>query len=267
MVPNPRPELRSDCARCVGLCCVALPFARTSDFAFEKAADEPCRHLAADFRCGIHTRLRERGMPGCTVYECFGAGQHVTQGTFGGRSWRESPELAQEMFSVFAAVRHLHELLAYLTEALGMPAAEPVRTALGALRDEVERLTDADPATILSIDVADLRGRAGPLLERASSAARAGRPAPSHRNADLVGAPLRDADLRWADLRGAYLLGADLRGADLRLADLLGADLRGAQLHGADLTGALFVTPPQVASAQGDATTRLPLDLLAPAHW
>jgi hypothetical protein len=92
----------------VGLCCVALPFARSSDFAFDKPAGEPCRNLATDNRCTIHASLRERGMPGCTVYECFGAGQHVTQGTYGGRSWREQPEIRSEMFAVFPVVRHLH---------------------------------------------------------------------------------------------------------------------------------------------------------------
>lgn len=204
-------------------------------------------------------------MPGCTVYECFGAGQHVTQGTYGGRSWRESPELAREMFAVFPVVRHLHELLTYLTEALALPAARPVHAELQAARDDVALLTDADPATILTVDVAALRGRVGPLLGRASSLTRTA--GPRHRDADLVGARLRDADLRGADLRGAYLLGADLRGADLRQADLLGADLRGARLDGADLTGALFLTPPQVASARGDRTTRLPTPLVAPAHW
>jgi len=260
-------ELRSDCGRCVGLCCVALPFARSSDFAFDKAAGEPCRNLATDFRCTIHASLRDRGMAGCTAYECFGAGQHVTKGTYGGRSWRDEPEIRSEMFAVFPVVRHLHELLTYLTEVLAMPAARPVHEDARRASDDLARLADADPATIVTVDVGAQRRSVGPLLERASELARAGLRGRRHRDADLVGTNLRDADLRGADLRGAYLLGADLRGADRRLADLLGADLRGARLHGADLTAALFVTPPQVASAQGDATTRLPAGLEPPAHW
>ena len=55
---------------------------------------------------------------------------------------------------------------------------------------------------------------------------------------ELMGADLRDADLKGADLRGAYLPGADLREADLRGADLKGADLREADLRDADLKGA-----------------------------
>lgn len=260
-------ELRSDCARCVGLCCVALPFAPSSDFAFDKAAGEPCRNLATDFGCTIHASLRDGGMAGCTAYECFGAGQHVTQGTYGGQSWRDHPDTRDEMFSVFPVVRHLHELLTYLDEVLAMPAARAVHEDARRAYDDLVRLADADPATILAVDVGAQRRTVGPLLERASELARAGLRGRRHRDADLVGKALRDADLRGADLRGASLLGADLRGADLRLADLLGADLRGARLHGADLTSALFVTPPQIASAAGDATTRLPAGLEPPAHW
>lgn len=266
-MPGTRLELRADCARCVGLCCVALPFARSSDFAFDKPAADPCRHLADDFRCGIHATLRENGMPGCTAYECFGAGQHITQGTFAGRSWREDRTLARQMFAAFPVMRHLHELLWYLTEALALPAAAPVYEDLASVRDALSVVADADQSALREVDVAGWRAQVGPLLERASALARADRPGPRHRDADLVGVRLRDADLRGADLRGAVLLGADLRGADLRRADLLGADLRGADVRGADLSDALFVTPPQVASAQGDATTRLPRDLPPPAHW
>ena len=58
------------------------------------------------------------------------------------------------------------------------------------------------------------------------------------RDADLRHADLRDADLRHANLCGADLCGANLRGADLRGADLRGADLCDADLRGADLCDA-----------------------------
>ena len=69
-------DLRADCARCFGLCCVAPAFAASADFAIDKPAGQACPHLAGDFRCGIHDELRPRGFPGCTVYDCFGAGAH-----------------------------------------------------------------------------------------------------------------------------------------------------------------------------------------------
>jgi len=77
--------LQGDCENCFGMCCVALPFAASSDFAMNKEAGKPCQNLREDFRCGVHSSLRERGFRGCTVYDCFGAGQKVSQMT-GGKS-------------------------------------------------------------------------------------------------------------------------------------------------------------------------------------
>ena len=44
------PELTADCGRCFGLCCVALPFSRSADFAYDKPAGEPCVNLQPDSR-------------------------------------------------------------------------------------------------------------------------------------------------------------------------------------------------------------------------
>jgi len=144
-----------------------------------------------------------------------------------------------------------------------------LRSDLTTLRDELSDLADRDAAGLRSIDQRAYPAIVAALLDRTLAVARAdAAPGAQHRRADLAGARLAGADLRAADLRGASLLRADLRGADLRLADLLGADLRGADLRGADLSSACFVTPPQAAAAQGDASTRLPARLGAPpAHW
>src|ERR687889_2427042 len=135
-----RAHLRADCANCAGLCCVAPAFAASADFAIDKPAGVACPNLREDFRCGIHAQLRERGFPGCTVFDCFGAGQRITQGTFGGRSWREAPELAAAQFAVLPVVRQLHEALWYLAEAGSLPAAAPLATEIRALRERTERL-------------------------------------------------------------------------------------------------------------------------------
>src|SRR3954451_3925369 len=106
--------LEADCANCAALCCAAPAFAKSSDFAIDKPAGTPCPNLADDFRCSIHERLEERGFKGCTVFDCFGAGQRITQETFGGRDWRTVPGLAGPMFASLPVVRQLHELMWYL---------------------------------------------------------------------------------------------------------------------------------------------------------
>jgi Pentapeptide repeats (8 copies) len=260
-------ELRADCTRCFGLCCVVPAFAASADFAIDKPAGDPCPHLRADFRCGIHADLRDRGFPGCTVYDCFGAGQHVAQETFGGRDWRTHPELAESMFAAFGVVRDLHELLWYLTDALARPAARPLRAELDRARAETERHAALGPEALAELDVDAHRAAVDDVLSRASELVRAGTGGRRLRGADLMGRDLRGANLRGASLRGAYLIGADLAGADLRQADVIGADLRGANLRGADLGTALYLTRFQVDAARGDASTTLPASLERPAHW
>jgi uncharacterized protein YjbI with pentapeptide repeats len=262
-------ELLADCGSCFGLCCVALPFAVSADFAVDKAAGQPCVNLHDDFRCGIHASLRERGFPGCTVFDCFGAGQKVSQVVFGGTDWRHAAKTARQMFDVFPVVRQLHELLWYLAEALSLSAAKPVHAELRRELETIDRLTRANANALLAADVPGLRDGVNALLLRTSELARADMPGPkkNHRGADLIGAKLRGADLRGANMRGALLIGADLRRADLRWADVIGADLRGADLSGADLTGSVFLTQTQLNAAKGDGATRLPDTFSRPDHW
>lgn len=263
------PSLSADCSSCFALCCVALPFSRSADFAADKPAGTPCTHLRDDLLCGIHDKLRDRGYAGCTVFDCFGAGQQVSQVTFGGRDWRGEPGTRADMFAVFGVMRQLHELLWYLTEAVALPAAGPIRGELRRAMTEIERLTGASAAEVSEVDADALRGAVNPLLRRASELTR--NPLPGgktdHGGANLLGAALRGARLRGASFRGALLVGADLREADLRSADFTGADLRGAQLSGADLTGALFLTQAQLDAATGDGGTRVSPPLTVPGHW
>ncbi|TCP56159.1 pentapeptide repeat protein [Tamaricihabitans halophyticus] len=269
MVERARAELVADCARCFALCCVALPFTASADFAIDKAAGQPCPNLLADFRCGIHDRLRPEGFPGCVAFDCFGAGQRVSRETFAGVDWRSQSDGGRAMFEVFPVVRQLHELLWYLADVRAIPAANELRGALDELAARIDRLASGNPAELRELDVPALRAEVSPLLLRASELARAGVRGrkKDRRGADLLGANLRAADLRGVSLRGACLIAADLRGADLRSADVLGADLRDARLAGADLRDSLFLTRAQLDAARGDANTRLPAQLARPTHW
>ncbi|WP_052020157.1 pentapeptide repeat-containing protein [Paenibacillus pini] len=270
-------SLRADCENCFGLCCAALPFAASVDFAMDKDAGQPCRNLQSDFRCGIHTSLREQGFRGCTVYDCFGAGQKVAQITYGGEDWLESPRSAKQMFEVFPIMRQLHELLWYINEALTVQPASSIHDELRSMFNETERLTFLSPEALLLLDVDAHRGHVNSLLLKTSEFVRAeallklksrpGQRKTFERGADLFGAKLRGADLRGANLRGAYLIAADLRGADLRATDLIGADFRDTNISGADLTDSIFLTQFQLNAAIGDTNTKIPPLLTRPTHW
>ncbi|MBT2188906.1 hypothetical protein [Sphingobium nicotianae] len=126
------PSLRADCTRCAALCCIGLAFDRSALFAIDKPAGEPCPNLRASGLCGIHDALADRGFQGCIDYDCHGAGQYVTQALFGGRSWRDDPQLLKPMMAALTEVKAAHEtrMLVAAAQMLALPEAE--RRALDA---------------------------------------------------------------------------------------------------------------------------------------
>lgn len=272
------PHLSADCEQCFGLCCVALPYGKSSDFAFDKASGTPCPNLRTDNRCGIHTQLRQKGFKGCTVYDCFGAGQKLSQVTYAGKDWRDHPESANEMFDCLPALRQLHELLSYMKEMMMRPETSSLHSAFGELYEEIERLSNLEPAALLRLDIANYRSSVNQLLVQASEMVRANVPPTAHgqgqskkskkrTGSDFFGANLKGADLRGASFRGALMIAADLRYADTRNADWIGADLRDTDLGDADLRGGIFLTQSQINAAKGNVNTKLPDHLNIPSHW
>lgn len=265
-------DLRADCQHCFGLCCVALPYAKSADFAFDKDGGTPCRNLQSNYQCSIHKDLREKGFRGCSAYECFGAGQKVSQITYEGKDWRNNPETANEMFDVFPIMQQLHEMLWYLYEALSIDIAKPIHHELRTSFEKIERLTRLSKERLLTLQVDEHRAEVNEWLLKTSELVRAQARNPKlpkkiSRGSVLIGAKLKGLDLRGANLRGTLLIAADLRNADLRMTDFIGADVRDADLSGADLTGSIFLTQAQVNAAYGDSNTKLPPSLQTPAHW
>lgn len=152
-----RAELFTDCGACAALCCIALPFDASEDFAFDKAAGARCRYLRADCRCAVHAELVPRGLSGCAVFECHGAGPRVTR-AYAGRM--ETPALVAERDEAFRVLREVHELLWQLTEAAKLCAALPAARG-GALEAELRGvlapLDEVATLPVASLLAADLR--------------------------------------------------------------------------------------------------------------
>ncbi len=115
------PHLQSDCSNCAALCCVTFEFEVSDDFAIGKPAETACPNLDACGQCKVHDKLEDLGFRGCAVFECYGAGQRVTQELFGGRSWQDDVSLVHPMAECFRQVRRLHELLMLLEAAATLP--------------------------------------------------------------------------------------------------------------------------------------------------
>jgi len=266
---------KPDCENCFGLCCVALPFGKSAEFAEDKEGGKPCKNLGEDYLCGIHQHLRPKGYKGCTVFECFGAGQKVSQFTFKGVTWRDSPAVAKDMFKVFPIMQQLHEMFCYLDEALQLKSAIGLKAELTNAFKETKRLSELEPAEIMELYIPAHRAVVNELLKQVSELMRQkvtektklqkGRK--KKKGSDLIGANLRNQNLRGESFRGAWLIAADLRNADLRNVDFIGADLRDADIRGADLTGSIFLTQIQLNAAKGDSHTKIPRTLSKPAHW
>lgn len=264
-------HLKPQCEHCFGLCCAALYFSKQDGFPADKNAGTPCTHLADDFRCAIHDKLGTFGCKGCMAFECFGAGQRVSQITFGGKSWREAPELASSMFEVFLIMSQLHEICWYLTEALTYEPAASCRDEIREALQNTERLTLLPPQALLEFNSSIYHEKISALLRKAGQLVIneiTGGTRPVFRSGgDYTGRDLRKKNGQGADLRGAYLIAANLQGVDLYGANLIGADLRDANLKDADLSGSLFLTQFQINTAKGNSHTKLPLGLTRPEHW
>lgn len=270
-------ELKVDCKKCFGLCCIALYFSASEGFPTNKDAGKPCINLQSDFTCSVHKNLRHKGLKGCTAYDCLGAGQKVAQVTFSGHDWRENPECASQMFETFLIMRQLHEMLWYLTQAFILQKDYHIKEEIGSLRDETERFTFLDVDSLLTLNLEAHRTKVNMLLKNTSEQVRIkaqrerniilrNRKAKSHR-LDYFGSDMRKSNLRGADLRGACLIASNLRGVDLSWADLIGADLRDADLSGANLENSIFLTQAQINTSKGDSHTKLPIMIARPNYW
>lgn len=270
-----RESLTADCMKCFGLCCTALNIAASSDFAINKPAGAPCPNLQGDFRCEIHKNLREKGFKGCTVFDCLGAGQKVSQVTFNGESWQDHPEIADKMFRVFPVMEQLYEMIAFISEALTYDVSQSLRDKLNKQLEKLQSLTDMNADSLLSLDMISCRFPVNELLLETSEYIRselsskvfAIKKGKNYRGVDWIGKNLARKDLRTTDLRGGYLIAADFRNADLRGVDLIGADLRDANLSGANLSTSMFLTQMQINSAKGNGKTLLPSHIQRPSHW
>lgn len=268
-----RESLQADCQNCFGLCCTALNIVASSDFAMNKPAGKPCSNLKDDYSCQIHSKLRENGFKGCTVFDCLGAGQQVSQVTFKGQDWRQSRIHADKMFQVFPIMEQLYEMIAYVAEALSYQVNNTLYEQLLVQLEQLQQATELEADALLTLDIVAIRMPVNALLLKTSEQIRThgvkekASSKLNQRGADWMGKKLQGKDLRATDLRGSYLIAANLQGAILREVDFIGADLRDANLRGADLSTSLFLTQMQINAAQGDRSTKLPSYIKRPTHW
>lgn len=129
-------KFRADCSGCCGLCCVVPDQLSVQGFRIDKPAETPCAHLSGLHRCSIYAMRKIHGYPACEGFDCFGAGQWITQRLFGGANWKHSPDLAGQMFSAYRHWAPRFEAAALIEAALPH-VRDDARCALAAKMTEL----------------------------------------------------------------------------------------------------------------------------------
>lgn len=261
-------EMKADCSKCSGLCCTALFCFKMDGFPRDKEAGEPCVNLLKNYQCNIHSELEKRKMKGCIGYDCFGAGQYVTQSIYKGQTWQNLPKESHEIFDVFCMVFHLYQIKYFLTEALVINGAESLQEDIQRLLDENIKICQSSSHDILSFSIESYRERANQVLRQVCSFIQRSLNAEKNQSSkDFFGKSLKGKNMSGWDLSTKLLIGADFSSGNFKGTIFLGADTRDTNFSGADLSDAVFLTQGQINAARGNRNTKIPDYLYYPITW
>lgn len=150
-------------------------------------------------------------MRGCIGYDCFGAGNFVTQSLYHGESWRSQPTRANEMFAVFQTVFSLFQIRYYLEWVRLIPEASDLQPAAEALIAENLGLCSQSPKTLAALEIDSYRSRANAILKevcgRATKERASGLPLAAEQ---MLGRRFKNQDLSGLDLSMRLLKGQTL---------------------------------------------------------
>lgn len=258
--------LKIDCKECSGLCCVALYCMKTDGFPMDKEAGKPCRHLASDFRCEIHSELGTQNYKGCLAYDCFGAGPKTTQLCYPDSTWKTDTQQANKIFHVFKLVFQLHQMLWYLMEAFALTSNKNLKATIDALIIENEQMIMASSDDLSELNVIKYRTKVNDVLKQISALVLGSSSKGKHRT-DYFGHDFKKVNLDKKDFSMSLMIAANLEGCSLKNTNFLGADMRDANIKNTDLSESIFLTQMQINSTKGNLNTKIPSYLSRPVTW
>lgn len=260
-----RGQLRIDCEKCSGLCCVALHYMKADGFPGNKEAGTPCKHLLPNFQCSIHSTLASKNLQGCLTYDCLGAGQKVTQIHCPDSTWRSNPGKANDIFRSFQIVFQLHQMQWYLLEALSLVPNGQLKAEIESLILKNEQMTGKPLNELMHLEIEAYRLAVNQILRQVIGTVVS--PSDKATGGNYLGKNFKRAILDGVDFSMGLMIAANLEGCSLRRASFLGADMRDANIKNTDLSASVFLTQMQINSARGNANTKLPIHLVHPAFW
>ncbi len=254
-------EMKADCSQCCGLCCAALYFAKMDGFPYDKQAMEACHYLLEDYRCQIHPQLVEKGLSGCIGYDCFGAGQFITQIRYKKETWKQNKEIEKEMFEVFPIVFQLFQIRYYILEAKRIAKDATSISKLQYLYNENELIANAPTSELLQFSLDEYRASVNKIIKDVL------RNLHLKRVNHCLGKNFAKQNLDSNDFTMTLLIATNFEGCQFGKSVFLGADTRDANFKNADLSQALFLSQEQVNRAKGNCDTKLPKHLSYPITY
>ncbi|KAB3533275.1 hypothetical protein F8154_10990 [Alkaliphilus pronyensis] len=207
-------------------------------------------------------------MKGCIGYDCFGAGKHVTQFIYKGKTWQTSKEQAKEIFDVFVIIFQLYQIRYFLEESKIIIPAKGLWSDIQNLINENETLCNSIPQIILDIDMEIYRNKVNIILKQVCECViKCFKSSGNNRFTEFFGKSFKKRDMSGLDLSMKLLIAANFDSCIFNGSIFLGTDTRDANFSNADLREAVFLTQGQINSAKGNRNTKLPSHLDYPVTW
>lgn len=260
-------DLKIQCDQCLGLCCRALYFSKIDGFPEDKTAGRACSYLCPDSACSIYSQLKEKHLKGCMIYDCFGAGQHMS--TWLRQQHTSIPNIMDDsMMDAFYKLMNLHQQLWYLKQAQELIQEHALQIPIQNVLVSLETLIALNPHTISKQDIEASHYAVNTILKKVSDHFLEAYPHRYRLNSgSYLGKSFNQPSLIGCDFSMKLLIGCDFTGCDLTHANFLGSDIRDADFSNADLRRALFLTQFQINSVKGNESTQLPAYLHRPRTW
>jgi len=258
-------NLRLNCKDCSGLCCVALFFNKSDGFPENKKAGKPCINLNNDYTCNVYNQLESKHLKGCIAYDCFGAGQKVTQEWKSKGYWNTNNLIKNDIFKSFEMNQMLNQIMWYLLEAYTI-CDESKMNRINQLIQENINTTKLDMVELLTYDIETYRTKVNVELKQLTYELekKSNKKIESKFQFEM---DYSNQDLSYMDFTMTYLIGSNLDGCKLQYTNFLGTDVRDVSVKNTDLSECIFLTQFQVNSMLGNVRTLLPSELSIPIHW
>lgn len=260
-------KLVSDCSKCSGLCCIALYCFKSDGFPQNKPIGKPCINLMDNFKCKIHSDLERKGMRGCIGYDCFGAGQYLTEEVYCGVTWKTQPERVKEICDLYMLMYRMFQLRFFLYESRKMASSETLLPEIDQLLQENEAMCKLPIKEMFQYPIDDYQDKVNHVLKKSCVELNKFLGTQNSTETNFLNRNFKGKNLSGVDFNMKPLIASNFQNCKFKGATFIGTDTRDANFDGADLREAVFLSQGQINAAKGSRRTKLPKHLKYPVTW